>query len=182
MTKFKMNGTYLEIGASDPKDNNNSYILERDLNWTGISLELDNELCSKLNKERRNKFLEEDAIVFDYSEFLINLNSFTTIDYLSLDIEPPCNTLKVLKKLPLNDVRFSVITFEHDFYSSGENVMLESRQILRGYGYEKIVSNVMSNGRDFEDWYVDPDIISSSISNPFISEKIEAQDIFINKF
>jgi hypothetical protein len=111
---------------------------------------------------------------------LINVNSFPTIDYLSLDIEPSFNTLEVLKRLPLNDVRFSVITFEHDFYSSGENVMLESRQILGGYGYKKIASNVISNGRDFEDWYVDPDLISSSIYNPFISEKIKAQNIFIN--
>ena len=37
------------------------------------------------------------------------------IDYLSLDIDPPQQTLLALTRMPI-DVRFSVITFETDFY------------------------------------------------------------------
>ena len=46
MTDFKRNGFYVEIGASDPIESNNSYILERDYYWNGISFEIDNAICN----------------------------------------------------------------------------------------------------------------------------------------
>ena len=36
----KKKGTYLEIGSSVPVDNNNTYILETEFNWTGLLLNL----------------------------------------------------------------------------------------------------------------------------------------------
>ena len=38
------------------------------------------------------------------------------IDYLSLDIDPSEATLAALKKLPLDEYRFSVITYETEVY------------------------------------------------------------------
>ncbi len=37
----KQGGFYLEIGGGHPVDSNNSMLLETDLGWEGISLELD---------------------------------------------------------------------------------------------------------------------------------------------
>ena len=46
------------------------------------------------------------------------------IDYLSLDIDPSEATLAALKKLPLDDYRFSVITYETEGLSSWNRWLL----------------------------------------------------------
>ena len=96
------------------------------------------------------------------------------IDYLQLDIEPSSNTLSCLKRLPLNEYRFSVITYETDFYdkSISEEMALsvreESRRILLSHGYEMVVGNVCNVGNDpFEDWYIDPNVIDKDIVKLF---------------
>ncbi len=38
----KLNGTFLDIGCGYPKKINNTYLLEKDLNWDGISIDLEN--------------------------------------------------------------------------------------------------------------------------------------------
>ena len=91
------------------------------------------------------------------------------IDYLSLDIEPANQTLAVLKKLPLDKYRFSVITYEHDRYVSGTKYMDESRKIFESFGYVRVVSNVLWEGRDFEDWYIDPNVVSSDVFKKYIN-------------
>jgi hypothetical protein len=178
MTEFKEYGTYLEVGASDSKDNNNTYILERDFSWTGFSIEIDKKLSDEFNLERKNLCLNEDATEFDFITFFSKTLTSNRIDYLSLDIEPSINTLKVLMNIPLDKVRFSVITFEHDLYLSGNEVMLKSRELLTNYGYTLVTSNVMSNGRDFEDWYVDPRVVRKENYLPYQKSNIEAIDLF----
>ena len=37
--KFKKNGYFVDIGANDGKTLSNTYMLERDYNWTGICVE-----------------------------------------------------------------------------------------------------------------------------------------------
>lgn len=180
MTDFKSNGTYIEIGSSSPKENNNSYILERDLTWSGTSWEINSQLAKEFNKIRKNQCLNTDATVFDFANFLRWNMKTKDIDYLSLDIEPSKNTLKVLENLLLTEFRFGVITFEHDKYSSGPQVMLESRKLLENNGYVRVVSNVLVNGRDFEDWYVDPNQIQERIWRPYLSWNIECKKIFRN--
>lgn len=180
MTNFKSGGTYLEIGASDPRDNSNTYLLERDLKWTGISIEIDEELSKLFNLERLNTCMCVDATLFEYEDFLISKFPSRKIDYLSLDIDPSANTLKVLKTLPLEKIRFSVITFEHDRYICGDKAMEKSRLIFKKFGYVRVVSNVMINSRDFEDWYIDPKTILASTYGSYIRQNIEAYEIFEN--
>ncbi len=178
MTKFKSNGLYVEIGAAEPKQSNNTYILERDLHWSGVSLELDSHLCALFRRARRNKCLKANATHFDYVKLFKELSFPARIDYLSLDIDPASTTLKALKTLPLSTYRFSVITFEHDCYLSGPTVMAASRGVLASHGYKLVASNVHCRGRDFEDWYVDPLAISEDTYAPFISKGKECADIF----
>jgi hypothetical protein len=178
MLQKKKNGFYFEIGASHPFESNNTFILESKLNWTGISIEIDEEVASVYNRFRLNKCIVGDATDLNYKELFETNNMPKIINYLSIDIEPAENTLKALLKLPMNDYRFSVITYEHDRYVSGDFYMIESRKYLESYGYKLIVSNVKTNGRDFEDWWVDPNIISKELWESFISSDIEGKDIF----
>lgn len=178
MLNFKQKGTYVEIGASEPKQSNNTYILERDLQWTGLSLEIEPALVAEYNSVRKNKCLVADATKFDFSSYLKENEFPSLIDYLSLDIDPAHITFQALERLPLSDYRFSVITYEHDRYTSGPEMMIKSRQILEDLGYIRVVSNVRCCGRDFEDWWVDPSAVSPQIYEPFVFEDVECSDIF----
>lgn len=178
LTEFKRNGFYVEIGASDPIESSNSYILERDYCWDGISIEIDNTLCKKFNDFRSNICLNADATTYNYLSYFENNHLPKEIDYLSLDIDPPIATLNTLKKIPFSEYRFAIITFEHDFYLSGSGVMNESRDFLKSHGYKIIVSNVLCTGRDFEDWYVHPKLIQEKKYKSFQNSHIECAKIF----
>jgi len=178
MTSFMREGTYLEVGGAEPKQSNNTYLLEKYYGWSGWSLEIDEKLCREFNKQRRNPCIQADATVFDFEGLLRERVSAERVNYLSLDIDPSSVTLVALKNLLGISFRFDVITFEHDFYASGPQVMEESRELLSSHGYQRVVSNVMCRGRDFEDWYVDPSVVGTEIWSPFVATKIECADIF----
>lgn len=100
------------------------------------------------------------------------------VDYLSLDIEPAAQTYTVLESLPLDTYRFGVITYEHDRYVSGDEYMIASRLLLGNYGYKRVASNVSWEGRDFEDWYVHPEVVSSDVYSKFESTGKSYEEIF----
>ena len=144
----------------------------------GCSLEIDSDLTLEFNRVRRNKCICADATEFDFKQYFLDNQYPSRIDYLSLDIDPASVTFAALKNLPLSDYRFSVITYEHDNYTSGPEFMLESRKLLESFGYKRVISNVLSCGRDFEDWYVDPSYITSDKYEALVSTKIECGEIF----
>jgi hypothetical protein len=80
-----------------------------------------------------------------------------------------------LKKIPFDKFKFSVITYETDYYDpnvsreESHKVREESRKILESNGYELLVGNVcnISNNDPFEDWYVDPTVIDPEILDLF---------------
>lgn len=83
------------------------------------------------------------------------------MDYLSVDIDE--NSALALKKLPLDDYRFNVITIEHDAYRFNDSLRNEEREILLGSNYILLFPNVLvplgcGMGPDlpFEDWWVNP--------------------------
>lgn len=178
MLEKKREGYYVEVGAYDEIDHSNTYTLEKNFGWRGISLELDEEASADFNSVRRNKCYCCDATTFDYEQHFEQNLLPRQIDYLSLDIEPAFQTLEVLKRLPLAKYRFSVITYEHDMYVSGTECMLKSRELLESFGYIRVVSNVRWAGRDFEDWYVDPNIIPEHRWKPYSQAGVEHSVIF----
>ncbi len=175
----KKNGFYLEIGGGDPSDSNNTFLLEKDYGWTGLSIEFNKELVEIYNKKRSNKAFCADATKFDYNHHLSALKASKKIDYLSLDIDPAENTLIALKNLPHEEYRFSIITYEHDRYQSGEIFMEESRSFLKGLGYKLVVENLNVFGKDFEDWWVDPTSVPENIWESFNHSNIEFIDLWI---
>lgn len=178
MLSNKEQGFYFEIGGSHPFESSNTFLLENSFRWKGYSIEINEKLAAYFNNERDNKCLVYDATILNYTQLFESKRFPKQLDYLSLDIEPANNTLRALQSLPLDKYRFSVITYEHEYYVSGSECMEFSREILLSKGYELVVSNVISAGRDFEDWYVDPKIVSKSIWEKYKNQKINFKDIF----
>ena len=164
----KKNGTYVEIGADHGVVISNTYLLETQFDWTGVSFEIDNSKVTEYNKIRNNKCVCADATNFDYKTFFEENNYPKQIDYLQVDIEPAWQTLKALKALPLNDYRFSVITYETDIYKDGPDAGEEAMEILLSLGYQLVVRNVANLHNPYEDWYVDPSVVDPEIVKKFL--------------
>ena len=167
MLDGKRNGVYVEIGADQPRVISNTYLLEKDFDWSGISFELDADKVAFFNTIRKNKCLCEDATLYNYKSLFEELNYPKQIDYLQLDIDPAEGTLRALKVLPLDDYRFSVITYETDVYSSGADIQDEQIEILESHGYQLVAKNVKCEGNPYEDWWIDPAIVSEDIWKPY---------------
>ena len=167
MLNGKRNGVYVEIGADQPRVISNTYLLEKDFDWSGISFELDADKVAFFNTIRENKCLCEDATLYNYKSLFEELNYPKQIDYLQLDIDPAEGTLRALKALPLDDYRFSVITYETDVYSSGADIQDEQIEILESHGYQLVAKNVKCEGNPYEDWWVDPAIVSEDVWKPY---------------
>jgi len=183
MLNGKKNGTYLEIGAMDAVFINNTFLLETVFDWKGLSVDIDPSSQSTFERNgRKNDFILGDALEIDYDQYFKDNNFGSQIDFLQLDIEPQAQTLACLKKLPFDKYRFSVIAFETDFYDKtvdpAESLKNreESREFLKSLGYELIVGNIANVGplgkddlSPFEDWYVDPNVVSQELINLFKS-------------
>jgi len=167
MLNGKRNGTFLEIGAQDPIEISNTYLLESVFGWHGISIEIDNKFSELHKKYRTNTFVCDDALKLDYTKILANYSR--QIDYLQVDIDN--SAYDCLMDLPLVDYRFSVITFEHDAYrtAQGSYTRQASRSLLRKYGYTLIAGNISNISHDdvYEDWWVDPKVVDSKLIEMF---------------
>jgi hypothetical protein len=167
MLDGKKNGIYVEVGADQPKIISNTYLLETEFDWSGVSFELDDNKVVYFNSNRRNKCICADATTYDYKYLFEERNYPKQIDYLQLDIDPAEGTLAALKALPLDDYRFSVITYETDVYSSGADIQDEEIAILKDAGYQLVIKNIKNEGNPFEDWWIDPNIISEEKWKPY---------------
>lgn len=175
----KRNGTYVEIGADKPRVINNSYLLEAQYDWEGVSFEIDCDKVSYFNTIRKNECICADATKFDYKSLFIERNYPKQIDYLQVDCDPPQITLECLKRLPLDDYRFSVITFETDLYAGGAEVQKEQYDILTSLGYQRVVKNIKNEGNPYEDWWVDPLSVDENIWKQFINEDVEFSEVLL---
>jgi hypothetical protein len=161
----KRNGTFLEIGGADPFLGNNTALLENNFDWSGISVEYSKELAMEYEKKRKSKVICADALSLNYEEILKNNFKDTVIDYLQLDIEPATQTYECMLKIPFDEYKFRVITFEHDHYVDISRTIREkSRNFLKSKGYELFVNDLSPDGLStFEDWWIHPELIDKNI-------------------
>lgn len=161
----KKNGTYLEIGSSEPYKNSNTALLETKFGWSGIGIEYNPDLASRHHGQRKSPVLCTDALIVDYHKLLLKyFPDKTIIDYLQLDIEPPRNTYEALLSIPFDKYKFAVITYEHDHYVDITRSYREkSRDYLESKGYSLVIPNISPNDKcPFEDWWVHPDLVDKS--------------------
>jgi len=164
MLDGKRNGSYLEIGCGHSFKNNNTALLETEFDWHGVSIDL--STCWIDSWSRKNPAVLCNAVDCDYIKLLTDHAMHAgDLDYLSLDCDPPDQTLKILYELPFDKLRFAIITFEHDCYKDGPLVKQQSREYLYSLGYELVVSNVSGEALtgDFEDWWVHPNLVNRSL-------------------
>ena len=67
---FKKNGFFIDLAATDGITDNNSFFLEKKLNWTGICIEPNKEYFHKLHKNRNAIKLNE--VVSSEDELNVN--------------------------------------------------------------------------------------------------------------
>lgn len=165
MLNGKQEGTYVEIGCADPIYNNNTYLLEKEFKWNGVSIDINPEEIKKFQKVRNNLALTQNALTLNYSELFLNLKFNSNIDYLQIDCEPAETTYKVLQQIPFNDYKFAVITYEHDYYADETKSYREkSRQFLESKGYVMVVGDIAPDKNStFEDWWIHPELVDSKI-------------------
>lgn len=164
MLNGKRDGIFLEIGCAGPYFGNNTALLEKLFEWTGISIDYDQNFINEFVEARSSRAICADATKIDYEELL---KDYDDIDYLQLDCDPAIVTYNVLLKIPFEKHRFAVITFEHDHYMDEDNqVRDKSRKYLESLGYELVVANIApDNHNSFEDWWVHPDLVNRTIIN-----------------
>lgn len=164
MLDGKREGKYLEIGSHEPIAHSNTYLLEKEFNWKGVSLEIDTNLVSKFNGTRVNKCITMDATIANYNEIMDGRGWGTDWDYLQLDCEPANNTYLALLGIPFDKYRFAVITYEHDHYCDESKIYRErSRRYLKSMGYELVGANISVDEKSpFEDWWIHPELVEES--------------------
>jgi hypothetical protein len=164
-TNGKRNGTYVEIGSGHPSYGNNTYLLEKEFGWRGLSLDIDENFIAQHSNERSHTAILKDATTINYDKYFTGMNLPSNIDYLQIDVDPADISLKVLYSMPFDTFKFSVITFEHDHYAQPHtNVREKARAFLKSYGYVLVASNISPDDfRPYEDWFVHPDLVDADI-------------------
>ena len=163
---YKTNGYYVELGAFHSKVGSNTWKLEKEYNWKGVSFEIVPEFYEEVIQNRNNPCILGDATKFNYWKYFEENNFPKQIDFLQIDVDAsynqmgrsqgdPAQNLKALIALPLNTYRFTFITFEHDacIDYKAKDVRDAQREILHSYGYNMVVRN------NDEDWWIDPTVV-----------------------
>ena len=136
LTKEKRCGTFVDIGCSRPSLINNTFLLENEYQWTGLSIDIDEAEKSNWEEERPDSpMVVADALKVDFLELFKEHDLPSVIDYLSFDLEPPEATFEALQRLPFDEYSFNVITFEHDGYRMGDEFKQNTRDFLSSKGY-----------------------------------------------
>lgn len=138
------NGYYIEIGVGDYKKGNSTYFLETYYNWKGVSVDYKHNLFENFNNNRKNPCIHDNALSFDWYEYLSKNNFPKIINFLSIDIDTESGdnaNLLALLNLPLTQYKFKVIIIEHN---AGVNYRLTKyrdlqREILTALGYSLLV-------------------------------------------
>jgi hypothetical protein len=176
---FKEHGHFLEIGAGDGVEASNTFILEKQYKWKGIAVEFDSQLHQDFMNSRTTICFCEDATIWDANGYLESLSFPRQIDYLQIDIDPAWQSLRALRNLSLDRYRFSVITFEHDYYiNQNPDVRDASRKILLSHGYHLFFGGVQTQGRNFEDWWLDSENTELRKYIDLQFEDLEAKALF----
>jgi len=130
-------GKYLDLGAASAQSNNNTYLLQKRLNWDGMCVDLRKEECDFWGDGRGETYEERGSILHTLdcttSNFLDALkeNSMPKIiDYVSLDVDA-ASIPSLLNLIEKGGYIFKFLTYEHDFHYA-RNHELWSKNISHG--------------------------------------------------
>lgn len=162
------NKTYLEIGAGEPILGSDTFLLEQEMQWTGVQVEPDLQTFNKLQIARPKSIQINAAIVgdADKSEYFLNpytmrlskkMKNFSRIkttnmyeiknmdkkfDALFIDIEG--YELNIISSKFFTDFDFKFINIEMIWNNS------QIYEILTGYGYKQVGASFSS----YSGWFI----------------------------
>lgn len=181
VNKHKREGTYLEIGSADPVYNSNTYLLEKEYDWIGMSIDIDDKACKRFAAERVNPVVCMDAKKVNYETLCKEVG--TVIDYLQVDCDPADITLWILKKIPFDKIVFRCVTFEHDAFNEGTKVRDESREHLYKHGYVLVADNIGTDvNSPFEDWWVHHSVLKEGHVKMLVDGESKTPDRYISLY
>ena len=164
----KIGGRFLDIGAGEPWYLSNTLAIEKALGWRGVLCDI---AYQSEHMRLRDSDVTGDAFGVNWPGTCKSFAIDGRIDFLSLDLEPPALTERLLNLLPLDSIRFSIMCIEHDGYRNddgeygdGTDRRDRMRSLLRSHGYE-LFANVGCNGELFDDWWIDPQVIDAGDLN-----------------
>ena len=161
---FKHNnvGNFIDIGACDAKNSNNSYHFAQK-GWKGICVEIERGYADSYLTRPNTTLLNQDALAIDWNYMLNAVFGDSEINYLSIDIDTL--SLDFLKIFPFDQKNPKVITIEHDAYIYGDLYKEEQRQILNSRGYKLLFGDVFveqpgfkRKNCSFEDWWISSEL------------------------
>lgn len=177
------NGFFLDVGAYDGVQTSNTLFLEKELGWTGICIEANEEVFQNLCLNRSSKNILMAVTSYrgecSFSETLITPNGKlipcdtldniltasgcpSLIHYLSIDIEGA--EMAALKGFPFDKWNIGAITVEHNSYLDGPTKKNALFDLLSKNGFERVVNDAKCLDpypawymKPYEDWYVNRD-------------------------
>jgi len=188
-------GFFLDVGCAHPKDGSNTYIFEKYLGWSGIGFDVgDVERDADWSLHRNSEFCQVDATSEKFTDILRERVGDRIVDYISVDVDFGASTIlahKALKRIMDADIKFKVMTLEHEYFKYGNLVTEPTRDILTQLGYKMLFKNVAfpegPGSAGFEDWWVNPerlpdgDIMSVGDENLIYDECINRVRYFDEK-
>ena len=164
LLKGKMEGTFVEIGSGHPTLFNNTYMLEKDFGWRGLSVDHSERMCAQFSRERNTSVILADASTLDYSSLFKQHCLEQHIDFLRINSDQ--SSLPVLNSIPFNKHEFSVVQFQHNECWWGSDYKDKSREYLNKLGYKLFVSDVaIDNKNSYEDWWVHPSFLNNNMKS-----------------
>ena len=158
----KKNGYFIDIGACDAKNSNNSYHFAAK-GWKGICVEIENGYANSYTTRPNTVFLNQDALIVDWKSMFDSVIGHSDIDYLSVDIDTL--SLDFLKSFPFELKKPKIITIEHDFYIYNDLYRQPQRKFLYSLGYKLLFGDIFveqagfkGKNCSFEDWWVSEDL------------------------
>ncbi len=152
MMQQKVNGTFLDVGASYFDNMNNSYFSEKERLWRGVAGEIDERYNEGWKNRPHTFYINEDALKVDYVKVLADNNMPDVIDYLSVDLEPPEVTYQAFCKIMETKYIFNVVTFEVDYYRD-TSTRDPARQMMEDKGYY-LVAEIKQGEYHIDDVFV----------------------------
>lgn len=160
----KENGTFVEVGSGHPELYSNTYLLEKDFGWKGLSIDNSERLTNIFSKSRNTTCLLADALEIDYQVLFKANNLEEKIDFLRINAEQA--SLTVLERMPFKKHEFGVIQFQHNAIWWGPEFRDKSRKLLAEMGYILLVGNVAVDPKSpYEDWWVHPQLAKTKMKS-----------------
>jgi FkbM family methyltransferase len=167
---FKTDGYFVEIGAGNGTDANNTFLLENRFGWTGILAEPASKWHDALRSARKARIdtravwvesgqmrpIPEPGVddaddqdgplveTVSLNDLLAQHDAPQVVDYLSIDTEG--TEFDILQALDFDRWSFRVISVEHNYEARRDDVFA----LLGDKGYTRINEDASR----FDDWYV----------------------------